>query len=161
MMGFIDRCNDFIVKRAITLTANKMKQLDLRDYVKDAEEVANNIYVEFAGARRERFFAFHIDLEGRIIERQVVSVGTIDSAPAHIREIARTAILNDTSGIILAHTHIAHDSDPSPGDIKATEQIMAALGTLNIFVFDHIIVSKSGYYSFREEGNLFDKEKEE
>ena len=160
MMGFIDRCNDYIIKRAVTSTANKLKKLNTRDHISSAEAIAENIYIEFSGARRERFFAFHIDIEGCIIERQLISVGTIDSSASYIREIARRAILIDSTGIILAHTHIAHDHSPSDGDIAATEKIMEAMGTLDMFVFDHVIVSKAGYYSFREEGKLFGKEEE-
>jgi len=157
MMGFLDKCNDFIVKRAVKTTANKLKDLDVRTYIDTPELLAKNLYVEFAGRRRERFFAYHVDIEGKIIERQMVSIGTIDSASAYIREIARKAILNDAAGVILAHTHIAYDHDPSQGDIDVTEKIIEAMQLLDLYVYDHIIVSKAGYYSFREEGNLFEE----
>ena len=158
MMGFIDRCNDYVIKRAVKSTANKLKKLDTRDYVTAAEYIANNIYVEFSDARRERLFAYHIDIEGKVIERQLVSVGTIDTSSVYIREIARQALLLDASGVILAHTHIASDHEPSSGDIHATEALMLAMDTLGMCVYDHIIVSKSGYYSFKEEGKLYEDE---
>jgi len=154
MMGFIERYQTNLIKRAVKITANKMQKLDVREYATGAESIANSLYVEFSGCRRERFFAYYIDLEGRIIKRNLISIGTANSAPTHIHEMLREAILCDAAGLIIAHTHIAHCSDPSDGDLTVTRKIQKALEAIDMVLYDHIIVSKAGYYSFNEEDIL-------
>jgi DNA repair protein RadC len=161
MMNLVSRYEDFIIKRGVKATVNRMKKLDVKNYVDSAEAIANNIYMEFSGARRERLFAYYIDIEGGIIKRKTISVGTIDTASVYIRELAREAIMSDAAGVILAHTHIAHSSDPSDGDLQVTRKVQQALNVLDISLYDHIIVSKSGFFSFREEDILPDPDAKE
>ncbi|WP_375257973.1 JAB domain-containing protein [Citreimonas sp.] len=62
-------------------------------------------------------------------------------------------VLNATA-IILGHNHPSGDNTPSEGDIRATDEVVAALSTLSVIVHDHLIVGKETEYSFRKNGML-------
>ncbi|MEK7074977.1 MAG: JAB domain-containing protein, partial [Patescibacteria group bacterium] len=52
--------------------------------------------------------------------------------------------------MIIAHNHPSGNLDPSSEDREVTYRLKEAGKLLGIEVLDHIIVSRSGYTSFRE-----------
>ncbi len=52
------------------------------------------------------------------------------------------------------HNHPSGDPTPSKADIAMTREIVAAAANLGIAVHDHIVISKSGYTSFKSAGLL-------
>ena len=59
--------------------------------------------------------------------------------------------------IILIHNHPSGNTKPSDADIYTTGRIEEACQLLGIKLQDHIIISKSEYFSFRQHKMLFDK----
>ncbi len=84
----------------------------------------------------------------------VVSIGLVDQAPVHPREVFADPITDRASAVILAHNHPSGDMTPSRADIKLTRQLQEAGKTLGIAVLDHIIFSPKGHYSFLEHGYI-------
>ena len=60
------------------------------------------------------------------------------------------------AAVILCHNHPSGTLTPSQEDIAATRQLLSASEHLGIQILDHIIVSTNGYYSFVEQGLLFE-----
>jgi DNA repair protein RadC len=56
---------------------------------------------------------------------------------------------------LLAHTHPSGSLDPSREDREATTRLAQAGKLLGVEVLDHLIVAPAGYYSFRENGEVF------
>jgi DNA repair protein RadC len=54
----------------------------------------------------------------------------------------------------MAHNHPSGDATPSIADRDATRRIAQALGTLQIRLIEHLIVSRNGCSSFRDLGLL-------
>jgi len=54
--------------------------------------------------------------------------------------------------MILLHNHPSGDPKPSQADIDMTGAIIRAAEPFTIVVHDHVIISKSGYFSFKNEG---------
>lgn len=100
--------------------------------------------------KQEHLIVFNLNGRNRIISKNVVTVGLIDQSLVHPREIYSNAIKEMAASIILVHNHPSGDLEPSMDDIKTTEQIKKAGDILGIPLLDHIIVSKNGYYSFKE-----------
>lgn len=60
--------------------------------------------------------------------------------------------------IILAHNHVSQIALPSKRDIEVTQTLLMAFSIIGITLFDNLIVTTNGYYSFRDHGKL-DKER--
>jgi DNA repair protein RadC len=68
-------------------------------------------------------------------------------------KIIFTVALNCTAKkIVVAHNHPSGSLKPSPADDKLTAQIKAGGLLLDIDVVDHLIITKEGFYSYRDEG---------
>ncbi|WP_406825440.1 RadC family protein [Pedobacter sp. KACC 23697] len=81
-----------------------------------------------------------------------ISTGGKNHCVADPRIIFATALKANASSIILAHNHPSGNLIPSQADIKITDQLINAGKCLNIPIFDHIIVTQTGYYSFADKG---------
>jgi DNA repair protein RadC len=58
--------------------------------------------------------------------------------------------------MIIAHNHPSSSLYPSEADKALTKQFREAGRFLELPVLDHIIVKKRGFYSFSEEGMMYD-----
>lgn len=110
---------------------------------------------EEAKADRECFWVIHLNTNYRIIERELVSVGTVRAALVHPREVFKKAILNGANGIITVHNHPSGSLAPSVEDIDMWRRLDQAGEIIGIKVFDHLILMASGsYYSHAQSGAL-------
>ena len=64
------------------------------------------------------------------------------------------AVAHLALGFILAHNHPSGCLDPSPEDVEFTQSIRRAGDLLGIELYDHLIVTRTGYTSLRERGLL-------
>lgn len=71
---------------------------------------------------------------------------------ADIKLILGIALKTVSSGIILAHNHSSGNLHPSQADKDLTKKIVEAGKLLDVKVYDHLIVTVNGYYSFAYEG---------
>ena len=83
-----------------------------------------------------------------------VSKGGISSTVVEIRHILFVALKTNSTGIILAHNHPSGNLKPSSSDLKLTERMNEACKVMDLNLMDHIILSKQGYFSFKDEGYL-------
>jgi DNA repair protein RadC len=100
---------------------------------------------------QEVFVVITLNAKNRVIQKHLVSIGTVNSALVHPRECYRTAILDGASALILAHNHPSGDPTPSSEDIRITRQLISAGEVMGIKVLDHVIVGDTAL-SLREAG---------
>ena len=100
--------------------------------------------------KKEHFVVFYLDSRNQEIKREVISVGSLNVNFVHPREVFEPAVRNVAAQIILAHNHPAGNPEPSDDDFKITKRLVEAGKILGIEVIDHIIVTKSGFLSFKE-----------
>lgn len=84
-----------------------------------------------------------------------VTVGLLNRTLIHPREVFAPALEDRAASVVLAHTHPSGALEPSREDREATSRLAQAGKLLGIEVLDHLIVAPGGYYSFRENGELF------
>ena len=80
--------------------------------------------------------------------------GGLNSCEVDIRIILSVALKTLSTGIILIHNHPSGNTKPSKADIAITERLKSACDIMNIVLLDHLIITKSDYYSFADEGLL-------
>ena len=64
----------------------------------------------------------------------------------------KAAMFRGARAIILVHNHPSGDVTPSHADLDITNKINVAAHAVGIKLFDHLIVSKNGYFSFKDHG---------
>jgi DNA repair protein RadC len=99
---------------------------------------------------KEYFIVASLDNRNKIISLDTISVGTLNSSLIHPRETFELAIKNHAVGIIISHNHPSGELTPSEDDLIVTQNLVKAGKLLKIEVTDHLIISKDGYFSFKE-----------
>lgn len=115
-----------------------------------AAELAGKI---LSGSDRECFLVLSVDNQMKPLAIEILSIGTVNMALVHAREVFKHAILANAAYIITIHNHISGNCTPSSPDIKLTENLVKAGQFMGIPIIDHVIVG-DGYFSFREEDML-------
>ncbi len=102
--------------------------------------------------KEESLRIIFLDSKNRMITDEQQNKGTINHTPLYPREVVKRSLELRAASIIIVHNHPSGDVNPSKDDIAMTSQIKQALLAVNIILHDHIIVSQSGYFSFRNSG---------
>jgi len=102
----------------------------------------------------EEFWLLLLNRANHVIKTEILSRGGINGTVVDVRLIAKSAIENNCSGVVLAHNHPSGQLKPSQEDISITKKVKEGLKLFDISVLDHIIVGHNGYYSFTDEGTL-------
>ncbi len=104
---------------------------------------------------RETLVVVNLQSDLRPINMNFVSIGTLDTSPAHPREILKTSILSNAASILLFHNHPSGSLLPSRKDVEITEMMLKACQIMGIPMLDHIIIGKNNrYFSFHEKDVL-------
>lgn len=108
----------------------------------------------YAVQKTEHFLCVTLNGAAEIISIRVLCIGSKNMAIIQPAEVFEEAIKEHASSIIIAHNHPSGNSYPSVGDIKITIRLYTAAEILGINLLDHIILSKTDYFSFSEHGTL-------
>jgi DNA repair protein RadC len=99
---------------------------------------------------QEHFVCLSLDGGRRLLAQRTVTIGTLDSVLAHPREVFSDPIVDRAACIIVAHNHPSGNVQPSEKDIMLTQQLAAAGQLIGIPLHDHIIVTKTEQFSYRQ-----------
>jgi len=102
---------------------------------------------DIRNSKKEHFVTFYLDTQSKLIERQIISIGTLNASLVHPREVFEPAVALHAASIIVAHNHPSEELDPSVPDIEITKKLIHAGKILDISLNDHLIVSNKGYRS--------------
>lgn len=103
---------------------------------------------------REHFRVLYTDTVNRVIRDEVISIGSLNASLVHPREVFRPGIQCGCAAMILAHNHPGGSLEPSREDIQLTRQLVAVSRVMSIPILDHLIIGRSGWFSFQEHGML-------
>lgn len=112
--------------------------------------VAEFLRYRIGREKKEHFFILLLDSHNCLIKEKDISIGTLDAALIHPREVFKEAFVYSAASIILAHNHPSGDPEASPEDIALTRRLEEVARIFNIPLIDHIIVTKDKYFSFKE-----------
>ena len=108
---------------------------------------AVSLLADIRTKKQEHFVSLSLDGANRLIQKRIVSVGTINASLAHPREIFADVITDRAAGIIVAHNHPSGTALPSPEDIQTTKRLKEVADLLGINFYDHLIVTSDDYLS--------------
>lgn len=114
----------------------------------DAYRLAKNFLADSDG---EKFVVICLDTKNQPVSIEIVSIGTINSAMVHPREVFKVAILSNASKIICFHNHPSGSTDFSKEYEVITNRLQKCGEILGIELVDHIVVGYDDkYFSFKE-----------
>ncbi len=93
---------------------------------------------------------FYLNTQNRLIRCDMPGSGSVDSVNIYPSEVARNALLCGAHSVVLCHNHPGGSFMPSQEDDAITFGICKALAPLGIVLLDHVVVSRFGYYSYRQ-----------
>ena len=123
----------------------------------------NRVCADIADLVQEAFLVISVDSKNRMLNRHMVSLGTVDTALVHPREVLRPAILDGAAAVLLVHNHPSGDPTPSAEDVRMTKQLVHAGQIVGIKVMDHVVIGRAtaaigdqpdrpGFLSLRQNG---------
>lgn len=112
----------------------------LRDYLKLA----------IGQSRKEFVRVMYLNQSYRLIHEYIQDFGTVNSTPMYLREIIGKGLNLDATSIIVAHNHPNGDPKPTNEDKANTSKLVLTCMNLGIEFVDHVIVTETGYFSFKE-----------
>ncbi len=117
-------------------------------------KTAKDIYIhlkKYHNKKQEYFLSIYLDGANNIVATKVISIGTLNQSLVHPREVFSYAIQKRCASIIVAHNHPSSILKPSSEDINITKRLQTSAKILGIEFLDHVILSKDGFFSFKEE----------
>ena len=116
----------------------------------DPEKVYRLIKSKLKDYHKEHFYIIALNSRNQSIAE--VSVGSLNASIVHPREVFAEAIKNKAASVVFAHNHPSGDPEPSEDDLVLTKRLIESGKILGIEVFDHIIVAKDEFFSFKDKG---------
>ena len=119
--------------------------------VSNSEELAKLARAYLGNPDREVFLLICLNTKNQPTALHVVSVGSLNEATVHPREVFKAAILVNAASIALVHNHPSGDTTPSNADLSMTQRLVECGQLLGIPVLDHLILTQDQALSLREE----------
>lgn len=122
----------------------------LRCTVNDPKKVYDAIKEYMEDFDVEHLVVVNVDAQLTALSFREIGIGSYTECIAHIPSIFKTAILENATGVILAHNHPSGNPVASEEDLKLTKRVADAGEMLQIKLIDHLIVTNLSYYSLRD-----------
>ena len=103
---------------------------------------------------REQFIIACLNTKNEPTNISVVSVGSLNRAIVHPREVYKTAILSNAAAVMAFHNHPSGDTTPSEQDIQLTYRLVEAGELLGIKFLDHLVIGDGSFISLKEQGYM-------
>lgn len=122
--------------------------------IRSSADIYNIFRPEIAHLDHEEMWAAFLDRKNAAKKLTQLSVGGISGTVVDIKVLMKHALMEQASGLIIAHNHPSGNLLPSAEDDAVTRSVMKACRTLEIRMLDHIIVTTDGYFSYLDHDRL-------
>ena len=119
-----------------------------------SQKLAKKMQQELGDKKQEHLVALYLNTQNQIIHQQTIFIGSATRSIAEPREILHYAIKHMATSLILVHNHPSGAVAPSRNDDQVTKLVKEACDLMGIVLLDHLIVSQSSYFSYREKTDL-------
>ena len=119
-----------------------------------SQKLAKKMQQELGHKKQEHLVALYLNTQNQIIHQQTIFIGSATRSIAEPREILHYAIKHMATSLILVHNHPSGAVAPSRNDDYVTKLVKDACDLMGIVLLDHLIVSHSSYFSYREKTDL-------
>ena len=114
-----------------------------------SDDTAAFAYFQFlADKPKEEVWVLLLTTKNQVLACKQISVGSINSSWAGVREVYHEAVQHLAASVILAHNHPSGDPAPSMEDVNVTRKMIRGGELMDIRLLDHIIIGRQENYSF-------------
>lgn len=121
--------------------------------ITSSKDVYNELK-EYHNKQQEYFLCLYLDGANHLIQTKVITIGILNQSLVHPREVFSYAIEKRCASIIVAHNHPSGVLEASNEDINVTKRLQESGKILGIELLDHLIITKNGFVSLKEESLL-------
>ncbi len=141
----------FLKQFSVKYSELRIKDKQFFSCPKDVYKFLRNL---IGNSIKEKMCAVFMNSAGDILGHKIMSEGTVGKAAIFPNEIAKEALILNSRSVIISHNHPGGSCTPSQKDVTSTKLVQGALSLVDVALLDHIIVTDSDYYSFKENGLL-------
>ncbi len=113
------------------------------------EELTAYLKNLFIGCTVERVYLLCLDQKYKLLNCVLLGEGSLDTVVINTRSVVEAAIRSGAYSVVLSHNHPQGWAVPSKADIHVTERLAFAFKQLDIYFWDHIIISTTSDISLR------------
>ena len=103
------------------------------------------------GMDHEEFWVLLLNKSNRLIRKQKLFSGGVDSTSIDTRMVMDECIRRKAVSIVLVHNHPSGDPKPSQADIAWTRKIQHACRSFDIKMLDHVVISDESFFSLADD----------
>lgn len=139
---------------AIELYKRLIERKSRKAVIKNSRDIYDTMAAYMGDIEVEECWAIYLNHANRIIRRQRMSVGGLDSTLVDARLVFREALKCNAVAIVVCHNHPSGVTRPSMQDDRLTKSLSNVSQAVGIKLLDHVIISSEGYYSYADECRL-------
>jgi DNA repair protein RadC len=121
-----------------------------RIFLEHVEDVAEHFRRHYGAGSPEKFVAFYINRNHRLLGELEISRGGSNAVVVDPQRLFKEAVLRDARAIILAHNHPGGTLEPSQHDMGLTKRLEEAGKLFCIPIVEHVIVTADGQHGLME-----------
>lgn len=129
---------------------NTAKSVEIEEGKADKDYLIKKYSPQFQKFEQETLLVISLNKKRRIIKETFLYRGTSEETSVSIKEILKELISAGAYSFFLVHNHPNMESKPSYFDIALTTTLIKETKKLGINLLDHIIISKTDTFSFKE-----------
>lgn len=123
-------------------------------FITTSDDVVRLLRPQLEALPHEECWALFLSSSNRIVERRRVSQGGVQGTVVDHRLVVKRALELLATQLILVHNHPSGTAEPSLQDKALTKKIADAASLFDIRLLDHIVIARSGEFSFLKNGLL-------
>ena len=148
--------NDKIFLASLVELANRIKERAVEEVqmINTNKDIFKIFSPIIGNLQHEELWIVTLNRNCRVIEKFVLSKGSMDNTMFDIKIVMKKVIDNLAASVILVHNHPSGDLKPSAEDIETSVMMKTALNYFDITLIDHVIINKETSYSMAINGDF-------
>lgn len=134
---------------AVELGTRKVQSDTLSETIVSVDDIGRHLINKIGGAPQEKLVAVYLNNSCHVIDEQVISIGTVDQATVHPRDILREAVKMSATQVVVAHNHPNGSLMFSNDDQEFSLRLKKCCHLIGINLIDHLIITKKTYSSLK------------
>jgi len=123
-------------------------------FIRSPQDIFEQFHERLRYLQHEEFWVVFLNSKNKVIGEERISVGSLNLAVVHPREVFKSAIRRSANAIIAVHNHPSGSTDSSYEDRQLTSRLQESGNVMGIELLDHVIIADSSYHSFKEHGEM-------